>query len=145
MDDSHSKAPGEVDFAKLFKECRTVAVVGYSDNPARAGYFVTHYMAEHGYKMIAINPRFKDKVNGLPCYPNLAAIPPETQIDIVNIFRSPEHIPPLVEEAAKLDPRPKYFWMQPGAENESAAQLAREQGMEPVQHACLMAAHKIWV
>jgi predicted CoA-binding protein len=98
--DTHGSGTGEVDFARLFKEIKTIAVVGYSDNPERAGHFVAHYLADHGYEVLAINPRFKEQVNGLACYPNLGAIPLGKQVDVIDVFRSPEFVPQLVEEAA---------------------------------------------
>lgn len=137
--------PIEVDYKQLFSEIKTIAVVGYSDNPERAGHYVAHYLAGQGYRIIAVNPKFKGQVNGLECYPALDAIPEGTKIDVVDVYRSPEAVPAVVEQAAKLDPLPKYFWMQPGAENPAAALQAREQGMIPIMHACMMAAHKVWM
>jgi uncharacterized protein len=140
--DTHAAGTGEVDFAKLFKEIKTIAVVGYSDNPERAGHYVAHYLASHGYEVLAINPRFKEQINGLACYANLGAIPAGKQVDVIDVFRSPEFVPQLVEEAAKLEPRPKYFWMQLGAENIDAAARCRELGITPVMNACMMHVHK---
>ena len=145
MSEMHGDETSGVDFGRLYREIKTIAVIGYSDNPERAGHYVPEYLARHGYQIIAINPRFKGEVDGHPCYPNLGAIPPGAQIDVVDVFRSPEFVPPLVEEAAALDPKPKYFWMQPGAESAEAARMARERGIIPILNACMMAAHKIWV
>lgn len=145
MGDTHAGETAGIDFRQVIKEIKTIAVVGYSDNPERAGHYVPRYMAEHGYEIIAINPRFKDKVDGYKCYPNLAAIPKGTKVDAVDVFRSADFVPPLVDEAAALNPAPKYFWMQPGTESEEAARLARERGMTPITGACMMAAHKIWI
>jgi uncharacterized protein len=141
----HAGDSGAVDFAQLFKEIRTIAVVGYSDNPERAGHFVAHYAADQGYIVLAINPRFGDSVNGLRCFKDLAAIPPEISVDLVDVFRSPDYVPPLVDDCGRMQPRPKYFWMQLGAENEQAAERCLELGIVPIMHACLMAAHKIHV
>lgn len=142
--DEHAGAAAEVDFAKLFAEIKTVAVVGYSDNPDRAGHYVAQYLAAQGYRVIAVNPRYGPEVDHLPCFPNLAAISASESVDVVDVFRSPAFVPPLVDEAAGLKPLPKYFWMQPGAENLQAAELARQRGMTPIMEACMMAAHKIW-
>lgn len=137
--------PAGVDYKQLFTEIKTIAIVGYSENPERAAHYVSHYLASRGYNIIAVNPKFKGEVDGLPCYPSLEAIPSGTKIDVVDVYRSPEAVPPIVEQAAKLDPLPKYFWMQPGAENPAAAQQASELGMIPIMHACMMAAHKVWM
>jgi hypothetical protein len=142
--EERAQRPEGVDFARLFDEIQTVAVVGYSDNPERAAHYVAHYLAAQGYAIIAVNPKLRGEINGLQCYPSLEAIPAGTRIDVVDVYRSPEAVPPLVEQAAKLDPRPRYFWMQPGAENPAAARRAEELGIVPIMHACMMAAHKIW-
>jgi len=142
--DEHAGAEEAVDFAKLFAEIKTIAVVGYSTDPERAGHYVAQYLAEQGYRVIAVNPRYGAEVDGLPCYPNLASIPASEVVDVVDVFRSPSFVPPLVDEAAGLKPLPKFFWMQPGVENPQAAELARQRGMMPIMEACMMAAHKVW-
>ena len=137
-------ATGQVDLKRMFTETQTIAVVGYSDKPERAGHYVAHYLAEQGYTVLAINPRFGEEINGLKCYPNLDAIPAEVTVDLVDVFRSPPHVPVVVEAAAKLNPQPKYIVLQPGAENPEASELARGHGITPVD-ACMMAAHRIWM
>jgi predicted CoA-binding protein len=131
-----------MDYRKLFDEIKSVAVVGYSDNPQRAGHFVAHYLADHGYEVIAVNPRFGAVVNGLACYPNLAAIPEGTPIDVIDVFRTPSAVPALVEEVLRLTPRPAYFWMQPGAENETAATMCVQNGITPIMGDCMLAEHR---
>lgn len=132
----------QIDYSELFEQIHTIAVVGYSNNPQRAGHFVPRYLAEHGYQIIAINPRFEGSVDGFPCYPSLRAIPAGIVVDVVDIFRAPEYVPALVEEAAELRPLPRYFWMQPGAENAAAAQAALEAGMTPIMNECMLARHR---
>jgi predicted CoA-binding protein len=132
----------KIDYRMLFEEIRTVAVVGYSDNPDRAGFFVPDYLARHGYEIIAINPRFGTEVNGFPCYPNLRAIPPGTRIDVLDIFRTPSAVPAVVEEASGLDPLPAYFWMQPGAVSQEAAAAAEALGMTVIAGPCMLAEHR---
>jgi predicted CoA-binding protein len=143
MDNEHGAAPKGVDLKAFFKEIKTIAVVGYSDNPERAGHYVAHYLADAGYEVIALNPKFDGDVNGLKCYANLESIPAGTQVDVVDIFRAPPYVPDLLRASAKLDPKPKYFVMQPGAESSEAAELARSEGIVPLD-ICMMAAHKIW-
>lgn len=145
MDEAkQAQQPHDVDYKQLFAEIKTIAVVGYSDNPERAGNYVSHYLAGQGYNIIAVNPKFKGEINGLTSYPSLEAIPPGTAVDVIDVFRSPDAVPAVVEQAAKMNPLPKYFWMQPGAENPTAAEQAKAAGMIPIMHACMMAAHKIW-
>jgi predicted CoA-binding protein len=143
MDNEHAAAPEQVDLKRFFQEIRTVAVVGYSDKPERAGHYVSHYLADAGYEIIALNPKFGDEVNGLRCYANLESIPPGTPVDVVDVFRAPPFVPDLARAAAQMDPKPRYFVMQPGAESEEAGQLAREAGIVPLEM-CMMAMHKIW-
>lgn len=131
-----------IDFRKLFAEIRTVAVVGYSDNPQRAGHYVPAYLARHGYEIIAINPRFGDSVDGFRCYARLEDIPAGTQIDVLDIFRAPEHVEALADAAVAMNPRPAWFWMQLGAENEAAADTCRQNGITPVLHECMLAVHR---
>ena len=137
-------AANGVDFRQLFKEIRTIAVVGYSDNPERAGHYVAHYLKDAGYDVLAVNPKFGAEINGLRNFKSLADIPADVQVDLVDVFRSPPQVPEVASAAGKLNPLPKYFFMQPGAESEEGAQVAAEHGMIPIMHSCMMAAHKIW-
>ena len=131
-----------IDYSELFDQIHTVAVVGYSDNPQRAGHYVPKYLAQRGYQIIAINPRFEGSVDGFACYPSLSDIPAGTPIDVVDVFRAPEFVAALVDEAALLRPIPRYFWMQPGAENPEAASKAIEAGMVPISNECMLARHR---
>jgi uncharacterized protein len=135
-------AVSALDMAELFSQVGTIAVVGYSDKPERAGHFVPAYLREAGYNIIAVNPKFSASVDGFPAYPDLASIPPEIKVDVVDVFRSPAALPAIVEEAASLAHRPAYIWMQPGAENDAAALRARELGMRPILGLCMLAEHK---
>jgi predicted CoA-binding protein len=136
--------PVGVDFKQLFREIKTIAVVGYSDKAERAGHYVAHYLKDAGYNVLAINPKFGDEVNGLPNYKSLADIPKDVEVDLVDVFRAPPMVPEIAAEAAKLDPVPKYFFMQPGAESPEGAKVAAEHGMIPIMYSCMMAAHKVW-
>lgn len=143
MSNEQESAQEQLDLKRFFEEIKTIAVVGYSDNPERAGHYVAHHLANAGYEVIALNPKFGDEINGLKCYANLESIPPGTQIDVVDVFRAPPYVPDLARAAAELDPKPRYFVMQPGAESPEAAQLARESGIQPLEF-CMMAMHKVW-
>jgi predicted CoA-binding protein len=131
-----------LDFRRVFDEIRTIVVVGYSDNPQRAGHYVPQYFAQRGFEVIAVNPKFSSSVDGLACFPSLSALPEDLRIDVVDVFRAPEHVPALVEEAGKLNQRPRYFWMQPGAESQKAAERCEELGIIPIMHACMLAEHR---
>jgi len=133
-----------IDFGQLFKEIKTVAVVGYSNNPERAGYYVPQYLSTQGYKIIAINPKFGEEVDGLRCYPNLASLLGEIQVDVVNVFRAPAFVAKVLADVWHMASLPTYVLMHPGAENEEAYQAAAAQGITPIMYSCMMAAHKIW-
>lgn len=143
MDHNQVQLPAGFDLKQFFADIKAIAVVGYSDNPERAGHYVAHYLAHEGYRVLAINPRFDIVINGLACYPNLAGIPAHEPIDVIDAFRSPKYMPDVARAAAAMQTRPKYLVMQPGAESEEAAEICRDSGIIPLP-LCMMAAHKIW-
>ncbi len=143
MDQVQQTAPDGASLTKFFAEIQTIAVVGYSDNPERAGHYVAHSLVDHGYEVLAINPKFGAEVNGLKCYANLEVVPKGTPVDVVVIFRAPPFVPALLKKAAQMEPKPGFFVMQPGAESEEAAELARQEGITPLM-ICMKAAHSIW-
>jgi predicted CoA-binding protein len=131
-----------IDYPQLFRTARTWAIVGYSDNPERAGHFVPQYLKRAGYRVLAINPKFGSEVDGVPCYPSLEAIPAEEEVDVVDIFRAPPHLPDVLADTLKMAHLPRYFWMQPGAENVRVAEQAAAAGLTPIMHSCALAVHK---
>jgi predicted CoA-binding protein len=124
------------DIAHILSTCRRIAVVGISSKPDRASNGVSRYMLRSGYEIIPVNP-METEVLGLTCYPDLASVPGE--IDMVNIFRKSEDVPPVVEEAIARGA--KAIWMQLGVVNESAAERARAAGLAVVMDRCLMVEH----
>lgn len=113
-------------------ELKTIAVVGISDNPEKPSNFVAKFLEEHGYKIIPVNPNLAEW-EGKKCYPDLLSIP--EKIDVVDIFRRPEAIPPIVDEAIAI--KAKVVWMQEGIVNEAAAAKARDAGIEVVMDRCM--------
>jgi len=126
---------------ELLGAYRTVAVVGLSPKPDRPSNAVARYMIEAGYTVIPVNPG-QDSILGLPCYPSLAAMPPEVakRVEIVNIFRKPADIPPVVDEAISIGARA--VWMQLGLTNAEAAKKAREAGLAVVENRCISVEHQ---
>jgi uncharacterized protein len=121
----------------ILKTARTIAVVGHSDNPARDSHRVARYLASQGYQVFAVNPNARS-TPGLKFYPDLESVP--GPIDIVDIFRRPEAIPEIVDEAMAV--RAKVIWMQEGlADNDSAAK-ARAAGLRVVMSRCIMKEHR---
>ena len=115
---------------------RVVAVVGLSSKPDRPSYRVASYLKEQGYKIIPVNPGEKE-ISGELCYPDLASIP--EPVDVVDIFRRSEDVPPIVEEAIRIGA--KAVWMQEGVINEEAAARAREAGLGVVIDKCMRKEH----
>lgn len=116
---------------------KNIAVVGISDNPERPSYDIASFLEEHGYNIIPINPALTEW-KGKKCYPDLKSIPVE--VDVVDIFRRPEAIPPIVDEAIAI--KAKAVWMQQGIVNEEAAAKARAAGIEVVMDKCMRTEYK---
>ncbi len=111
---------------------KNIAVVGISDDPTRPSHYVAGFLAEHGYNIIPVNPKLTEW-EGQKCYPDLLSIP--EKVDVVDIFRRPEAVPPIVDEAIRIKARA--VWMQEGIVNEEAAAKARDAGIEVVMDRCM--------
>jgi len=117
---------------KILKTYHTVAVVGLSPKSDRPSFKVASYLKEQGYRVIPVNPQAKE-ILGEICYPDLASIP--QPVEVVDIFRSSEQVPAIVEEAIKVGA--KAVWMQEGVINEEAAARAKEAGLLVVMDKCM--------
>ncbi len=136
----------DVDIGSLLSKKRVIAVVGLSRSPDKDSYRVAEYLKSKGHKIIPINP-FASEILGEKAYPSLSAVPEELkkQIDIVDIFRPPDEVLPVVKEAAELREKygkPDVIWMQEGIVSEEAANLARRAGMKVVMDLCMMVESK---
>ncbi|MGP8075586.1 MAG: CoA-binding protein [Thermoplasmata archaeon] len=118
---------------------KTIAVVGLSDKPERDSNEVARYLQSQGYRIVPVNPMLTE-VLGEMAYPTLAAIPPDTRLDIVDVFRRSDQVPPVVDEAiARGAP---VVWMQLGVENAEAAAKARAAGLTVLENLCIMVQHR---
>jgi predicted CoA-binding protein len=124
------------DRLRILRNYRNIAMVGLSANPFRPSHFAAIYMIAEGYNIIPVNPR-ETEILGRPCYPSLKDIP--EPVEIVDIFRDPAAVPPIVDEAISINA--KVVWMQLGVINHEAAQRAREAGLEVVMDACVKIEH----
>ena len=129
-----NQSDGAID--EILRNCRTIAVVGLSSNPARASYRVASYMQAQGYRVIPVNPN-ETIVLGEPAFPSLASVP--CTIDLVDIFRKSEDVLPIVDEAIARGA--KAIWMQEGVVNEAATARAEEAGLPVVMNRCWRKEH----
>jgi uncharacterized protein len=124
--------------AELLTRAKTIAVVGLSSNPLRPSHGVTAYMQSHGYRIIPVNPNI-DECLGQKAYPSLLDVP--EKIDIVNIFRRPEFVEEVVDQAIQL--KVPAIWMQEDVIHEKAAGKARQAGIFVVMDRCILKEHHI--
>lgn len=121
----------------IFNRTRCVAVVGFSLNPARPSHYVAQYLQDLGKRIVPINPGHAGKsALGEVILPDLAAIPPEAGVDMIDLFRRSEHVPPIVDQALTHLPDLRTIWMQLGVEHQGAAQSARTAGVDVVMNRC---------
>jgi predicted CoA-binding protein len=120
----------------ILKNAKTIAVVGISHKEDRDSNKVARYIQDHGYKMIPVNPKYKE-VLGEPCYPDLASVP--EHIDVVDIFRNVDIIPSVVDEAIAV--KAGAVWMQLGLAHNESARKACEAGLKVVQNKCVKIEH----
>jgi predicted CoA-binding protein len=119
----------------ILNTVKTVAMVGFSPKENRPSYFVFKYLLERGYRVIPVNPGQAGKeVLGQKIYGSLSDIP--VPVDMVDIFRASENVPPIVEEALALTPKPAVIWMQLTVRNDEAAKRAEAAGMKVVMNRC---------
>jgi predicted CoA-binding protein len=123
------------DIRGILTTVKTIAVVGVSANTVRPSYFVFKYLLERGYRMIPVNPGLAGQdLLGQRAYATLVDIP--EPVDMVDIFRASERVMPIVEEALRMQPRPRVIWMQLGVRNDEAARRAEAEGLKVVMNRC---------
>jgi uncharacterized protein len=125
------------EIGKLLRSSKTIAVVGLSDSPLRPSHGVAAYMQSHGYRIIPVNPVVKGAL-GEKAVPTLSEI--SEKIDIVDVFRRPEFVPEVVDEAIRL--KVPAIWMQEGVIHEQAAEKARQAGIFVVMDRCILKEHR---
>jgi uncharacterized protein len=120
----------------ILETCRVVAIVGLSSNIEKASNHVGNYLKQQGFRVIPVNP-MESAVLGETCYPDLISIP--EKVDVVDIFRRSDDVPPIVDEAIKIGANA--VWMQEGIINEKAAGKARNAGLKVVMNKCMLKEH----
>jgi uncharacterized protein len=122
---------------EILLSAKTIASVGLSSNPNKESYQIGSYLKAQGYHLIPVNPTASEILSE-KSYPDLQSVP--EKIDVVQIFRRPEDVPPVVDDAIKAGA--KVIWMQEGIVHEEAAQKAREAGLQVVMDTCMRVAHR---
>ena len=122
---------------KILESTKTIAVVGLSNKPDRDSHEIAGYLQEAGYRIIPVNPTIQETL-GEKAYKSLRDVP--QRIDVVQIFRRPEEVPAIVDDAIAIGA--KVVWMQPGTENEEAAERAEAAGLKAVMGACMRSVHR---
>jgi predicted CoA-binding protein len=123
--------------AELLKNAKTIAVVGLSDNALRPSHGVASYMQSRGYRIIPVNPRIDSSLDE-KAYASLLDVP--EKVDIANIFRRPEFVQEIVDQAIEL--KVPAIWMQEGVIHENAAAKARQAGIFVVMDRCILIEHR---
>lgn len=120
---------------------RTIAVLGASDSPWRAGAYVPAYLAAQGYRVLPVNPqRAGQRLWGEPVLASLADIP--VPIDILNVFRAPEHLPGHIDEIQSMAPPPGLVWLQLGVAHPGFQAAMAAAGIPVIAERCTMADHR---
>jgi len=125
------------DVQRILTTSKTLAIVGLSNKPHRDSHEIAAYLQQQGYRIIPVNPRI-DQALGEKAYPSLRDIP--ERVDVVQIFRKSEDVPPIVDDAIAIGA--KVIWMQSGIVNEEAAARAETAGLTVVMDACMRSAHR---
>ncbi len=119
----------------------TVAVLGIHREPEKAAFYVPEYLHDEGYRVIGVNPEFTDEtLFGEKVRATLSEI--SEPIDIVDVFRRPEHIPSHIEDILAMKPRPRVVWFQLGIRHDDAAKILEDAGIVVVQNRCTLADHQ---
>ncbi len=121
---------------RILLECRVIAVVGLSANWHRPSHFAAKYLQEHGYRVIPVNPHYRE-VLGDKCYASLRDVP--EPVDMVEVFRKTADVLPIAQDAAAIGAR--VLWQQLGVRCEPAADFARARGLKAVMDRCVKIEH----
>jgi hypothetical protein len=134
---------------EMLHKAKNIAVLGMSDKPSRASYHIGKYLAEHGYRVFPVNPVLA-AIEGNPCYPSLDAAQAaareqtgagshEPAIDLVDVFRASDNVPPIVDDVVRLGI--PYLWLQDGVIHEEAVARARAAGVKVIENDCIYREH----
>ncbi|HHC29672.1 MAG TPA: CoA-binding protein [Rhodobacterales bacterium] len=124
-------------FRNILDTTRVIALVGFSNKPERASHKVAAYLAEHGYRVIPVNPGLAGQsFMGEEVVASLADIPKDAGVDMLDVFRASDHVPPIVQTALEELPGLKTIWLQIGVISEAAKAIADARGLAYVENHC---------
>jgi uncharacterized protein len=135
-----SRYQDPLEIQRVLHTARTIAIVGLSPNELRASHFVGYYLKRHGYRVIPVNPR-EGEILGEKCYASLADIP--EPVDVVNVFRAPDALPPIAREAVAIGAGT--LWCQFNVINLEGARIAEEGGLTVIMDRCIKVEHARYV
>jgi predicted CoA-binding protein len=127
---------GPVAIQRLLHTSKTIAIVGLSSNELRASFFVGFYLKRHGYRVVPVNPG-EANILGETCYARLQDVP--VPVDIVNVFRAPDALPGIAQDAVAIHARA--LWCQFGVINEEGARIAEDGGVTVIMDRCIKVEH----
>lgn len=136
--------PKSPDLHTVLSDAQTIAVVGCSTDPTRTSHRIAQYLKAVGYRIIPVNPNY-DEACGEKAYPDLQHIPEEVSIDIVDIFRAPEHTADMVRDAverAETTGTQPVIWTQIGVSSKEAEERADAANLPYVRNKCMMVEHR---
>ena len=129
--------PDDDTLRRVLQTTRVIAVVGISTNPVRPSFYVARYLQLKGYRVIPVNPGHAgETLFGETVHGHLRDIPPEVPVDMIDLFRRSEHVPPLVAEALEHLPALRTVWMQIGVTSPEARAQAEARGMTVIEDLC---------
>lgn len=131
------------DLRTVLDAADVIAVVGCSGTPTRTSHKIARYMQARGYRIVPVNPNY-DEVLDEPCYPDLPSVPAEIEIDVVDIFRAPQHTADMVRTAVERTEqtgRTPVIWTQLGVSSSEAERLAANAGLPYVRNRCIKVAY----
>ena len=126
--------PSDDELREILSTAKTIAVVGLSSKPDRPSYEVSEFLQQRGYRIVPINPN-ETEILGERAYPTLLDVPDDVTIDVVDVFRRPEHTPPVAEHAVAR--RAKMLWLQDGIANDETRRIAEDAGLRVVMDDCI--------
>lgn len=135
------------DYTSYLQSAKTVAIVGCSGRSNRTSHTIARYLLSNGFTIVPVNPNYSE-VLGRTCYPDLASIPEDVHVDIVNIFRHPRHTADVVRQVIDFSRKRGYtplVWTQLGVSSEEARKMAEKEDIPYVPNRCIMVEHRLTV